>query len=151
MTTTESIQELHINQEYQDLIQPLIKEEYELLENSIQEQGQHIPILVNPEGVIIDGYHRYKICQKRGIIPKIEIRAFATILDEKLCIIDCNLKRRHLTDAQKIEIGHKIKPVYQELVRRNQSIAGKSYGKGIDSTVSCAEEIDGVHVRVLNQ
>lgn len=111
--TVEPQQELHINQEYQELIQPLTKEEYELLDKSIQGQGQHIPIIVNQNGVIIDGYHRHEICQKRGITPKIEVRDFKTSLEEKLCIIDCNLKRRHLTDAQKVEIGHRIKPVYQ--------------------------------------
>lgn len=142
--TIEPTQELHINPEYQDLICPLSKEEYELLKTSIREQGQHIPIIVNTEGVIIDGINRTKVCQELRITPKIEIRVFEDELEEKLCVIDCNLKRRHLTDAQKIEIGHKIKPTYQELARRNQSLAGKSYGSGKNSSVSNDTQLSAI-------
>jgi hypothetical protein len=79
-----TIEELRINPEYQDLIQPLTKKEYELVKKSIQEQGQHVSIIVNTKGTVIDDHYWYTACQELGIIPKIEIRDFASSLDEKI-------------------------------------------------------------------
>ena len=133
--TVEPALELHINPEYQNLIRQLTTDEYSSLKDSIKREGQHIPIIVNQNSVLIDGHHRYKIDQELGIKPKVKYRTFPSELDEQLFVISCNLPRRHLTNAEKIEIGHRIKPIYQELAKRNQSLAGKKYGKGIDSSV----------------
>ncbi len=132
--TIEPQLELHINPEYQSLIRPLTKGEYESLKEGIQKHGQQVKIIVNTECVIIDEQHRYKADLELGITPDIEIRHFKNKVEEIECIIQCNLPRRQLTDADKIEIGHKIKPIYQELAKQNQSLAGKNYGKRIDNS-----------------
>lgn len=132
--TVEPQQELHINPEYQSLIRPLTKEEYESLKEGIQKHGQQVKIIVNTEWVIIDGQHRYKADLELGISPDIEIRHFKNKVEEIECVIQCNLPRRQLTDADKVEIGHKIKPIYQQLAKQNQSLAGKNYGKGINNS-----------------
>lgn len=132
--TIEPQQELHINPEYQSLIRPLTKEEYESLKEGIKKHGQQVKIIVNTEGVIIDGQHRYKADLELGITPDIDIIHFKNKVEEIECVIQCNLSRRQLTDADKVEIGHKIKPIYQELAKQNQSLAGKNYGKGIDNS-----------------
>jgi ParB-like chromosome segregation protein Spo0J len=56
------------NQEYASLVPQLSKEEYESLKQSIKENGLWVPIVVNNDGVILDGHHRYKACQERGLI-----------------------------------------------------------------------------------
>ena len=55
------------NQEYASLVPQLSKEEYESLKQSIKENGLWVPIVVNNDGVILDGHHRYKACQELGI------------------------------------------------------------------------------------
>ena len=116
---------IQIKEEYMDLIQPLTAEEYEQLRNSIAEKGQHYPIIVSSQGVIIDGHHRFRACQEFQIPCIYKTITFTSKTQEQLCIIDCNLKRRHLTDAQKIEIGHRIKPIYKQVAKENQSLGGK--------------------------
>ena len=64
-----------------------------------------------------------------------------TDYNEKLYVINSNLKRRHLTDAQKVKLAHTLKPIYEEKARQNKSLAGKLYGKGIDSSVSFDTEL----------
>jgi len=46
----------------------LPKEEYEALKRSIQNEGLHFPIIVNPEGYILDGHHRWRICQQLQLL-----------------------------------------------------------------------------------
>jgi ParB-like chromosome segregation protein Spo0J len=55
------------NQEYASLVPQLSTEEYESLKQSIKENGLWVPIVVNKDGVILDGHHRYKACQELGI------------------------------------------------------------------------------------
>lgn len=45
----------------------LTPEEYNELKNDIQERGVMVPIEFDEAGNILDGYHRFKICQELGI------------------------------------------------------------------------------------
>lgn len=68
---------LKTDPEFQTLILPLTKEEYEKLEKSIIADGCHEPIYVW-QGYIIDGYERYEICHKHGIgfmIETVELKS----------------------------------------------------------------------------
>ncbi len=118
----------------------LSEQQFQALKESIKNNGQYIPIIVNQNGVLIDGHHRYRACSELGLEPEIQVKCFDDPLLELLYIKDINGKRRHMTDAQKIEFGHKFKHLYQKLAEKNQSLAGKLYGKGkgnsSDSSVS---------------
>jgi hypothetical protein len=65
---------LKINQEYADLLPKLSVKEYEFIKQSLKRKGRgggmdflrKYPIIVNTEGVILDGYHRFKACQELG-------------------------------------------------------------------------------------
>jgi hypothetical protein len=50
------------------------------------------------------------------------MRDFQDPLDQKLFVIHVNLKRRHLTDPQKVELGQTLKPIFAELAARNQRL-----------------------------
>ena len=58
--------QVKINPEYASLVSELSPEEYESLKQSIKENGLHVPIIVNQNGIILDGHHRYKVCQELG-------------------------------------------------------------------------------------
>ena len=62
-----STRTIKINPEYSKLVNPLSKSEYDILKNSIKEDGLHYPIVINPKGEILDGHHRYKICKELDI------------------------------------------------------------------------------------
>lgn len=72
--------------------------EYSSLKSSIQEHGQSFPIVVNQDGVILDGHYRYKACHEPGIKPSVLVRQFENRLQEKKFIVVSNLNRRHPTD-----------------------------------------------------
>jgi N6-adenosine-specific RNA methylase IME4 len=93
----------------------LSKEEYEALKESIKTEGQHYPIIINKDGIILDGHHRFQICQELGLTPKYEIKEFPSPLHEKKFVIESNLLRRQLTTFQRIEMGKPLLEIEQEL------------------------------------
>src|SRR5947208_12332814 len=111
-----------ISKEYANLIPPQTKEEYQSLKESIKQDGLFVPIIVNQNGVLLDGHHRYKACQELGIQPKFVTKAFDNELNER---IDCNLKRRQLNNFQRVELALKSKPILEEVAKRNMSSGGK--------------------------
>ncbi|MCE2505883.1 MAG: ParB N-terminal domain-containing protein [Nitrosopumilaceae archaeon] len=83
----------------------LSDEEYDSLRESIKTDGLWLPVIVNPDGVLLDGHNRLKICQELKIPVKSAVRDFADNLREKKFVIECNLKRRHLNDFQRAELA----------------------------------------------
>jgi ParB-like chromosome segregation protein Spo0J len=123
---TPSNRRIRINPEYASMIPKQSPEEYESLKQSIKEEnGLYVPIVVNQNGVILDGHHRYKACQELGIEPKALVKEFNNELDEQLFVIGCNLVRRQLNSFQKIELALKSKPLLEAIAKRNESIGGK--------------------------
>lgn len=103
--------------EYQNLIYSLSDEYYQELKKSIAENGQYHPIIINSEGVVLDGHHRYRICLELNIKPRTEIKKFESDLHEKLFVVGSNLNRRHLNDYQRAKLALWAKPVFQEIAR----------------------------------
>ena len=107
--------EIKINSEYEQLVPPLTTLAYNNLKKSVQENnGNTIPIIVNKEGIILDGNNRYKACQESGLEPRIEIHDFSDPLLEKEFIISINLNRRHLNQFQISELGYKLEEIEKQ-------------------------------------
>ena len=86
--------DLKINSEYAELVPPLSIQEYEALKRSISEKGfwKSNPIVVNKEGIILDGHHRYKACKELQVEPiTTTAELFDGRLEEKLYVINSNL------------------------------------------------------------
>jgi len=111
---------IHINPEYEVLLPKLPKEQYEALKISIKNEGQHYAIVVNEEGVVLDGHHRLQICHELGITPKFEERHFENKLLEKKFVICINLYRRQLSIFQRIEMGKPLIEIERELAKQRQ-------------------------------
>lgn len=80
---------------------PLSPEEYSELEASIKEHGIQVPILIDEDGVVIDGHHRQKIAQELGIrCPKRQV-IDKTESEKRTLALSLNVHRRHLTREQK--------------------------------------------------
>ena len=127
--------EIKTKSEYEQLVPPLTPIEFINLKQSIKESnGNIIPILVNKEGIIIDGHHRSKACQELGIVPKIETKEFADELEEKEFIISINRNRRHLNQFQISELGYKLEEIEKQKARNRQLKTLKNVGDSSYST-----------------
>jgi hypothetical protein len=122
--------QIRISSEYASLVPGLSPEEYESLKQSIKEENSlYVPIIINQNGIILDGHHRYKACQELGIEPKTLVKGFKDKIAEELFVINCNLIRRQLNNFQKTELALKSKPLLEAIVKGNKSLGGKG-GKG---------------------
>ena len=86
-----------IDKEFQSLIQPLTKKEYEGLEQSILSEGCR-DALVLWNDVLIDGHNRYEICMTHGIPFSTCHKEFASRDDAKLWMIGNQLARRNINN-----------------------------------------------------
>ena len=91
---------------------------------SVVEAGVPV-IIVNSEGVILDGHHRNKICQELGIQTKHAIRDFPNKNDEIIFVGESNLTRRHMEALKRIALVKKLKPYYEKRAKENLSQVGK--------------------------
>ena len=74
---------------------------------------------VNQHGVLLDGHHRYKVCQELGIEPHRKVKEFNSELDGKIFVIDSNLKRRQLNNFLRIKLALKSKSIKEEIAIKN--------------------------------
>ena len=129
------IKDLKVDKEFEDLLPILSMEELENLENSILQYGMLDPIKIwqepdTGEWIIIDGHNRYNILKKHDIdwhfwqdykiMGELETRE-----DVKQWMLEQQLGRRNLSDAEKYEIVQKFKGIFQKKAKENQSLGGK--------------------------
>ena len=93
------MQEIILDQEFQFLLPSLDEVAFRGLEAAIIEHGCLIP-LVLWEGVLIDGYNRYKICKEHNIPFDTIDMEFGTREEAKIWIIRNQIERRNLTPMQ---------------------------------------------------
>ena len=87
-----------------DLVPRPDKDQIKSLKNSMLEDGQQVRIIVNPQGVILDGHTRFNICESLNLKPKYLIKKFNSLQKEKEFVISANLNRRQLTLFERGEI-----------------------------------------------
>ena len=97
------MQELKIDKTFREIIPPLSKDEKAILEKSIVFEGCREPI-ITWKGLVIDGHHRFDICTKNSIPYETIEKDFKTKTEALTWMIDNQLGRRNLNDAQKIEM-----------------------------------------------
>jgi len=136
---------LTINPVYQSLVPRVSEREHNSIKQSIKENGLWFPIIVNDQGVILDGHTRYKICQELGIQLKHAERVFENEWLEKKFVIESNLKRRQLNDFQKSELGIPLERINSEIAKIKMSEGGKnktiSEEKPFHASIQTAKEI----------
>jgi ParB-like chromosome segregation protein Spo0J len=114
--------------EYLKLIPSLSESEYESLKQSIKEQGLHVPVIVNKQGIVLDGHHRFRACKELGIPLQFQTKVFKDSLEEKEFVIDVNLNRRQLNVFEKVELGYSLENIEKERAKRRMSLGGHIVG-----------------------
>lgn len=116
--------ELTINSEFHNIIPPISSEEYQLLEESIINEGCREAIIIWNE-VILDGHNRYEICKKHNIGFTSTEKEFVTENDAKIWIIHNQLARRNLSSYERIRLALLLKPAIEEKAEERMK-AGKA-------------------------
>lgn len=119
-----------IDQEYKNLVPQIGELEYKALRDSIKEKGQWESIKINSKGVVLDGINRLRACQELSIKPQFETVDFPNANLERCYVIEINLRRRHLTDYQKIELSKELLDLERKHAHERQSKGGKTFGSG---------------------
>lgn len=93
---------LQIDPEFQTLVPPLKPEEYALLEQSLVKDGFQTSRgkILSWQGIIVDGYNRYGICQKHDLPFETDDLSFPSREAVKNFIIQTQLGRRNLNVDQ---------------------------------------------------
>lgn len=106
-----NISDLIIDEEFESVIPPLTDEEFELLKESVLNDGEVYHPLVVWNNIIVDGHHRYKILKDNPEIKyRITAREFENRYEAISWICLNQLGRRNLNDAQKkMLIGRRYK------------------------------------------
>jgi N6-adenosine-specific RNA methylase IME4 len=129
----------------------LPKEEYEALKESIKTEGQHYPIIINKKGIILDGHHRYRICQELQHVVKYEMKEFSNVLEEKRFVIESNLLRRQLTTFQRIEMALPLIEIEQEFAKQRMMAGTPVPNSEQGRTIEVVSEKIGVGKETLNE
>jgi len=105
---------LKIEPEFRNLLPPLSKDEGSLLEKSIREENGCRNAIIVWKGLIIDGHKRYVICRKYDIPYKVEKMSFPSKRDAKIWIVNNQLARRNLTNAERIGLARRLYEIQRE-------------------------------------
>lgn len=131
------LDDLVVDKEFDGLLPVLTLEEFERLEQSILKNGMLDPIKVWEEPgtgryIIIDGHNRYRILKKHNIGLKYWEDYKIMYADElpdrdavKQWMLEQQLGRRNLSEAERYEIVQKFKSVFEKKAKDNQSSGGK--------------------------
>lgn len=93
--------DIDVNEELKAYIEPMTPEEYEALERSILAEGCRDALVLWGK-ILIDGHHRYAICQKYGLpFQTVQHPNFRSMDDVHLWMIDQHLGRRSLSVFQR--------------------------------------------------
>jgi len=111
-----------MNAAYYDLVPRPNDKDKRKLKESIAKKGIEIPIIVNPEGFILDGHTRYEICLELGIENILtEIKRFANDTAERKFVVMTNLARRHLNKFQKVELSWPLFEIEKQRAKERES------------------------------
>ena len=145
------------DKDFRDFFLPQTDEERLLLEESILKDGCREPLVVWKEkGILIDGYHRYKICKKHNKSYKIRELRFKDKEEVRFWMWNNQRGRRNVSTLfQKIEVVLKIKDTVAEQARERQ-LAGvkgedglcKQYGKKARTNKILGDLVGASHVTV---
>jgi Predicted transcriptional regulators len=119
------INEPKIDEDFKCLLPPLLREEFDQLEQNILENGCIDPIVLW-NGYIVDGHNRYNICVKHNKNYLIQYLSDDMSKQDVIkWILENQLGRRNLSVAERFEIVQRYKPMFTNKAKENMSAGGK--------------------------
>jgi len=127
--------QITVDNELKSYIRPLKDEEFEKLKESILIEGIRDPLVVW-QGILLDGYHRYKIAQEHGLDYKTVEVELPDRDTAKEWILVNQLGRRNLTEQEASYYRGKLYSARKQQGARTDLTSGNNYQK-----LSRAEEL----------
>ena len=128
---------LREDEELRDLVPRAVDSDLAGLERSILSEGCRDPLVAwRPPGeeakppVLLDGYTRYKICDKHDVAYEVTELRFGSREDAKAWIIDAQLSRRNLTTAGRCELALGLEPLLKAAAAERRRRGGGVGGRG---------------------
>lgn len=129
---------------------PLSPEEYAALEASILEHGIQSPVIMDDEGVIIDGHHRSKIASEHSLTVPKQVVHGKTEAEKRTLALSLNLDRRHLNREQRralIAESVKADPSLSDLAHAKRTGASDKTVTSVRRDLEARSEIPNVAER----
>lgn len=113
------MKKLKIDPEFRDIIPPLSVDEFELLRNSLINEGCRDAIVTWNE-TIIDGHNRYQICMAEKIPFATKEMEFETRAEAKIWMIRNQFGRRNLTSFVRAELALELESTIKAMAKDSQ-------------------------------
>ena len=95
----------YVVHEVADMFPLIVGQEFDALVEDIKQHGQMEPIVLDRDGLLIDGRNRGRACDRLGITPTTKVYNGKDVTQY---VVSHNLHRRHLTDGQRAMIAAKL-------------------------------------------
>lgn len=123
--STDAATQIEIDPEFRDLLPELPQDDYERLMADILKNGCRDKLIVWRErNVLIDGHNRYQICTDNGIDFETTELSFPGADEAKMWMIKNQLARRNITDAMRIHLNQKLRPIIETKAKEKQKASG---------------------------
>lgn len=107
---------------------PLIEgQAFDELVDDIAANGLREPCWLDPTGMLLDGRNRLRACEAAGVEPRFRVYEGN---DTVGLIVSLNLKRRHLSEAERAFLGVNLLPHYERQGLEAKAKAGAEAGRG---------------------
>jgi hypothetical protein len=116
----------------------LTKTEYEDLKNDIKKHGIHMPVMVDEQGNVLDGYHRQKIAEELRLNYRTEVVSGLDEQEKRSFARRVNLHRRQLNRKQRRRI---IAAELLENSKRSNNLIAKAIGVHHSTVATVREEL----------
>lgn len=121
-----------------DLFPMLSPEELKELAADIKENGQLIPIMLDKDGMVIDGRNRLVAADIAGVEPKFET---LNGIDAEAYIVSQNLARRHMTPGQRAMVVAMMYPDADGQGRGKKGVAATHFPMVSKSSLQHARKV----------
>lgn len=133
---------------FRDALPPQSPEEHARLEASLLEDGHpHDPLIVwrkGDERILVDGHHRYEICQRHSLPFRVVEREFESEADVLQWMVQHQLGRRNLSSFAKVEAVIKLKPKLSASARAQGQKTYKVLGELSGTSHGTVHRVDAI-------
>ena len=117
---------------FKGLIRPLTASELAALTEDVRFHGPRDPLVVwKGRNIILDGHHRYEICQKHGIPFKIVELEFPNDTEAKIWMLKNQRGRRNMNESQRAMAAVTLESLYSEQAKERMG-ARTDLGQDLD-------------------
>lgn len=141
--------EIKIDSQLENLLPKLNEEKEKLLEEDILKNGCISPIILW-NGYIVDGHHRYKICQRNNIEFKTKEMQFENKQEAMIWEWTTQKARRNIDDGTLFKIAKVFKPYYEKKAKENLIKSAEKTNTGFQKSENPIDTNKSIKITPIN-